>query len=149
MKKSRFTQEQIAFALPLCGPPPGEVFGAVPRDWLLDELAENLHWHERHIFDPYHDRLGQFTTLNACRAWYFVECNVFCSKTDGGRWVLSRNPELSLVAAALANRVAAARETPEREEIEALLQQVCGIIEHERTTQPSGRGDAEDRASHP
>ena len=135
--------------VPLLGPVPQEAFGAVRRDWLLEELEGNLRWHGKHIFDLYHDPLGQFSTLNACRAWYFVEHDAFCSKTEGGLWVLSQNPDHSLVAAALANRSGETNDTPERRQIEEFLRWVCEIIERARSTDQPGRGAAEVRVPHP
>ena len=129
---------------PLFGPIPQEAFGPVPRQWLLEELDENLRWHAKHIFDPYHDPLGQFSILNGCRAWYFVEHDAFCSKTDGGQWVLSQNCQRSLVAVALANRSGETHDPPERGAIEEFLRCVCDIIESARSTQPSRPADRED-----
>jgi streptomycin 3"-adenylyltransferase len=123
-------------AIALEGPAPREVFGSVPQDWLLEEMSAGLRWHAGKIFDSYHDPLGQFSTLNACRAMYFMEHKVFCSKTDGGRWVLSREPDNRVVAVALANRNAGAHEAPEKTEIETLLRRVCETIENGRTAQP-------------
>jgi len=129
-------------AFPLIGPAPESVFGPMPRQWVLEELDTVLHWHADMALHPYHDPLGQFSILNACRAWYFVEHNCFCSKTEGGRWLLSRDPTHELVQTALGNRSGRTSRSPERRAIQSFLQQVRDIVGDAMSTLPARAADA-------
>jgi streptomycin 3"-adenylyltransferase len=81
--------------LAVAGPPPEGVFAEPPREWLLEQAAEELRWGLRH---------GSFAyrVLNACRAWRLAADGVLCSKLDGGHWARRRLADPSLVDAALA-----------------------------------------------
>lgn len=114
--------------VPLLGPASAPIIGPVPRQWVLEELDAVLLWHAARIFDAYHDPLGQFSTLNACRAWYFAVNDRFCSKATGGEWVLARNPENEVVAAALDNRSGRATRQPDQRAVEQFLGDVRGRL---------------------
>ena len=69
----------------LYGLAPAEVFAAASNERLNGILRKIVEWHRRHIFHPFHDPLGHYAVLNACRAWRFAEEKVLCSKTGGGK----------------------------------------------------------------
>jgi len=82
----------------LLGPglPAAEVFGPVPDDLVVAQLANELRWGAEHA--P-----GEYAVLNACRAMRFATDRALVSKIDGGRWALGRlhGPDRELVETAL------------------------------------------------
>jgi Domain of unknown function (DUF4111) len=82
----------------LIGPglPAAEVFGPVPGDLVVAQLAAELRWGAEHTPDEY-------AVLNACRAWRFAVDGALVSKIDGGQWALGRTlgPEQELIKIAL------------------------------------------------
>ncbi len=68
---------------PVCGPPPQELIGVVPRRAILDYLAGELGWGTGHAPEAY-------AVLNACRALIYLTDHVIVSKITGGEAVLSR-----------------------------------------------------------
>ena len=89
------------FGQALYGPAPREVFAVVPPARLEAILRNVIEWHRKFLFHPFHDPLGHYAVLNACRAWRFAEENVLSSKTGGGEWVLARSPGQKVVGDAL------------------------------------------------
>jgi hypothetical protein len=89
----------------LYGPPPDEAVGPCPREWLLQELANAVRWHETRVHDSFHDPTGSNAVLNACRALHFFSTGVFVSKTAGAQWVLGR-AAIPVVGDALVSREA-------------------------------------------
>jgi hypothetical protein len=86
-------------ALPAVGPPPGEVFGEIPREALLPVVAESLRWHE--ASEPW----GDNSVLNACRALRWARTGEWSSKPEAGRWALDEGVgEPDTIATALAAR---------------------------------------------
>ncbi len=67
----------------LAGPPPGEVIGEVPREWLLGEFQSELDWALEHAPTAYQ-------ALNAARGWRFASEGVICSKLKGAQWAMGR-----------------------------------------------------------
>lgn len=78
------------------GRPTAEVFGPVPDDLVLAQLAAELRWGAGHA--P-----GEYAVLNACRAWRFAADGALVSKIDGGQWALARvhGPDRELISTAL------------------------------------------------
>ena len=68
---------------PVCGPPPQDLIGVVPRRAILDYLAGELAWGTGHAPEAY-------AVLNACRALIYLTDHVIVSKIAGGEAVLSR-----------------------------------------------------------
>jgi streptomycin 3"-adenylyltransferase len=68
---------------PVCGPPPQDLIGAVPRRAILDYLAGELGWGIGHAPEAY-------AVLNACRALVYLTDHKIVSKIAGGQAVLSR-----------------------------------------------------------
>jgi len=68
---------------PVCGPPPQDLAGAVPRRAILDYLAGELGWGIGHAPEAY-------AVLNACRALVYLTDHNIVSKIAGGEAVLSR-----------------------------------------------------------
>ena len=77
------------------------VFKPVPRYSLLQAITDVLEWHQTKIGDDLHDPLCQYSVLNASRAWMFAEVEKLGSKSEGGEWVLARDPDNNLVKNAL------------------------------------------------
>lgn len=68
---------------PVCGPPPQDLIGVVPRRAILDYLAGELGWGIGHAPEAY-------AVLNACRALIYLTDHMIVSKITGGEAVLSR-----------------------------------------------------------
>ena len=68
---------------PVCGPPPRDLIGAVPRRAILDYLAGELGWGIEHAPEAY-------AVLNACRALVYLTDHTIVSKIAGGQAVLGR-----------------------------------------------------------
>jgi Domain of unknown function (DUF4111) len=68
---------------PVCGPPPRDLIGMVPRRAILDYLAGELDWGIGHAPEAY-------AVLNACRAMIYLTDHKIVSKIAGGEAVLSR-----------------------------------------------------------
>ncbi len=68
---------------PVCGPPPQDLIGVVPRRAILDYLAGELGWGLEHAPEAY-------AVLNACRALIYLTDHTIVSKIAGGQAVLSR-----------------------------------------------------------
>jgi streptomycin 3"-adenylyltransferase len=80
------------------GPPPGEVFGPVPRARVLDAMLGDLRWALDHASSAY-------AVLNACRALRYAEDERLCSKLEGAAWYLARqHPGDPVVTAAVAHQ---------------------------------------------
>jgi Domain of unknown function (DUF4111) len=105
----------------LFGPRPEELFTPVPRDWLTRALIGILEWHQAKVLDPFHDHQGPYSILNACRAWRSAEQGICCSKTEGGDWVLARQPDNVLVRNALDMRASKNAQASTVEEVSAFL----------------------------
>jgi streptomycin 3"-adenylyltransferase len=67
---------------PVCGPPPQDLIGVVPRRAILDYLAAELGWGIEHAPEAY-------AVLNACRALSYLTGHKIVSKIAGGEAVLS------------------------------------------------------------
>lgn len=68
---------------PVCGPPPRELIGVVPRHAILDYLAGELRWGIEHASEAY-------AVLNACRALIYLTDQQIVSKIAGGEAALRR-----------------------------------------------------------
>lgn len=69
--------------VPLFGPDPAAVFGAVPRVTILAYLADELGWGVAHGSQAY-------AVLNACRALVYATHGDLVSKLSGGRYALDK-----------------------------------------------------------
>jgi Aminoglycoside adenylyltransferase, C-terminal domain/Nucleotidyltransferase domain len=70
-------------AVPVVGPQPQAVFGAVPRSAVLGYLAAELRWGLEHGSEAY-------AVLNACRALVYAKQGSIISKIEGGRIALEQ-----------------------------------------------------------
>jgi hypothetical protein len=68
---------------PVCGPPPQDLIGVVPRRAILDYFAGELGWGIEHAPEAY-------AVLNACRALIYLTDHKILSKIAGGEAALSR-----------------------------------------------------------
>jgi streptomycin 3"-adenylyltransferase len=67
----------------LLGPPPGEVFPAVPAQDFRDSLLQDFAWGRRGLAQN-----PVYFVLNACRVLAFLRTGQVLSKAEGGRWAL-------------------------------------------------------------
>ena len=68
-------------AVPLVGPPWSDVFAPVPRERILQALAESLEWRERN------DPSGVGSVLNTMRALHWLETGKWTSKPAVAAWL--------------------------------------------------------------
>jgi predicted nucleotidyltransferase len=71
-------------AVPLVGPPWGELFDPVPRDEILDAIEAALDWQEEH------EPIGRGSVLDALRALRWVETGDWTTKPEAARWLRER-----------------------------------------------------------
>jgi len=111
----------------LYGPEPASVFGPIPPQWILNPLLEQLAWHKTKILDSFDDPRGDQAVLNACRAWRFAKEHILSSKSEGGEWVLAKEPDNQLVKEALAVRAGKRTDPLDGKAIETFLSRVLEI----------------------
>ncbi|HEX2112490.1 MAG TPA: aminoglycoside adenylyltransferase domain-containing protein [Gaiellaceae bacterium] len=87
-----------AHGIALAGPPPGDVFGPIPRRVLLDVLRRGIGWWE--ACDP----ASPDAVLNACRSLRFAAAGRWASKRVAAEWALDNGYDPELVRDALAAR---------------------------------------------
>ena len=85
----------------LFGVKPEALFAPVEKHKIVEAFLKIIRWHQTKILDPYHDPKGQNSVLNACRMLAFVKEDKWFSKSDGGKWFLSQEPNNELVKKAL------------------------------------------------
>ena len=105
----------------LCGPPPKEVFGALPCRRLAKVLVDSLRWHATA------PARADDAVLNACRAWRWAVDGVWSSKPEAGAWARAQHDAPPVVADALLARQANAQLDPAA--VRAFLQRVAAIVE--------------------
>lgn len=115
----------------LFGSQADQLFAQVPRPLLLNALIGVLQWHQARILDPFHDPAGQYSVLNACRAWRYAEVGRLVSKSEGGAWVIAKEPQTTLARDALAIRRGEPSRPLEQEEIRSFLNRVVEILRAE------------------
>ncbi|KAK6811211.1 hypothetical protein RU639_013030 [Aspergillus parasiticus] len=82
----------------LYGPPTTEAFGAIPRRWILETIANSLEWHQANELSSAN------SVLNACRGWRFIVTGEFSSKLDGAKWATQQQGCPDIVSRAIAAR---------------------------------------------
>ncbi|CAL00261.1 hypothetical protein CBS115989_5764 [Aspergillus niger] len=82
----------------LHGPDPTDAFGAIPRRWILEAIADSLDWHQANEVNSVN------SVLNACRGWRFIVTGEFSSKLDGARWAIQQQGCPDIVRRAIAAR---------------------------------------------
>lgn len=82
----------------LYGPDITHALGAIPRRWVLEAIADSLHWHQQNELN------SPNSVLNACRAWRFIKTGQFSSKLDGARWAMQQQGYPDTVSRAIAAR---------------------------------------------
>ncbi|KAI9932611.1 hypothetical protein ASPWEDRAFT_33496 [Aspergillus wentii DTO 134E9] len=82
----------------LYGPDTTDAFGAIPRRWVLEAIANSLDWHQANEVNSAN------SVLNACRGWRFIVTGEFSSKLDGARWAIQQQGCPDIVRHAIAAR---------------------------------------------
>lgn len=105
----------------LYGPPPNEVFGALPRRRLAKVLVDSLRWHATA------PARADDAVLNACRAWRWAVDGVWSSKPEAGAWASAQHDAPPVVADALLARQANGQ--LDVSAVREFLQRVAAIVE--------------------
>ncbi|MDQ1438557.1 MAG: hypothetical protein QOK43_2186 [Acidimicrobiaceae bacterium] len=85
----------------LFGPDASTVVGPVPAERVVEVGDGHLAmWQDL----PFNPDVAELMVFTACRAWRFAVTGTHTSKDDAANWVLSRRPDLDVVAEALAIR---------------------------------------------
>ena len=103
----------------LTGPPPREVFAAVPRAVALAALRESLAWHAE---NP--EEAGENAVLNAARALRFAERGDWVSKAEAAAWARGHVDDPGVIDAALAARERGSTQRLDRAAASRLLEAV-------------------------
>ncbi len=82
----------------IVGPPPDELFPAIPPARVLRKMLDELDWAEQHAPPP------EYAVLTACRAWYYLEKGTICSKIEAGEWAKDRLEDRLAVESVLARQ---------------------------------------------
>jgi hypothetical protein len=93
-------------AVPLIGPPAGEVFPTLPREVVAAAVLEGLDWWTTH------SGTTTQTLLSACRSWAWATDGRWRSKSDSARWARPRLADPAGIDAALRLRAGEAGEPP-------------------------------------
>jgi hypothetical protein len=109
-------------ALALAGPPPGQVFGPVPRAVALEALRASLDWHAEH------DTLAPNRVLNDCRAWLFVVEDRWSTKAEAAAWAIGAGGDAELIGRALALRAGAVTDTLDPRRVRVFSEHVSGFL---------------------
>ncbi|KAF5560173.1 Streptomycin 3 adenylyltransferase [Fusarium napiforme] len=75
-----------------------EAFGAIPRRWVLEGMADSLSWHQAN------EASSTNSVLNACRSWRYIATGEFCSKLEGVNWALKQDNCPTIVRRAVEGR---------------------------------------------
>ena len=82
-------------AIAVFGPDPIVVFAEVDPTLVISQMIEELTWALAQGSEAY-------AVLNTCRARFYLEHRMFCSKLEGGRWARSRFDAVRLIDRSLA-----------------------------------------------
>ncbi|KAB8223132.1 hypothetical protein BDV33DRAFT_48330 [Aspergillus novoparasiticus] len=82
----------------LYGPTTTDAFGAIPRRWTLEAIANSLEWHQANELSSAN------SVLNACRGWRFIVTGEFSSKLDGAKWATQQQDCPDIVSRAIVAR---------------------------------------------
>jgi streptomycin 3"-adenylyltransferase len=82
-------------AITVFGPNPAAVFAEVDLELVVGQMISELTWSLGHGSEAY-------AVLNACRARFYLETRMFCSKLDGGLWARDRCGASHLIDRSLA-----------------------------------------------
>ncbi|GES61652.1 streptomycin 3''-adenylyltransferase [Aspergillus terreus] len=82
----------------LHGPDTTNAFGAIPRHWILEAIANSLDWHQANELNSAN------SVLNACRGWRFIVTCEFSSKSEGAKWAMQQPGCPDIVSRAIAAR---------------------------------------------
>ena len=82
-------------AIAVLGPDPMVVFAEVDPTLVISQMIQELTWALAQGSEAY-------AVLNACRARFYLEHRMFCSKLEGGSWARSRFDAVRLIDRSLA-----------------------------------------------
>lgn len=112
----------------LTGVPTAQLIGAVPREWLEEEVRNTTLWHRSKLHDPFHDPTGANAVLNACRAWRFLVEGDFVSKSAGTAWAMKRTANSELIQQAVDIRQDKSSAPIESDKVSSFLNEIEGYF---------------------
>jgi hypothetical protein len=117
---------------PVCGPPPQDLIGVVPRRAILDYLAGELGWGIGHAPEAY-------AVLNACRALIYLTDHLIVSKIAGGEAVLSRGTgPAEVVERALAQQRGSDPDQPPASDAVSFVLATAAMLRSAAADEPGG-----------
>ena len=117
---------------PVCGPPPQDLIGVVPRRVILDYLAGELGWGIGHAPEAY-------AVLNACRALVYLTDHKIVSKIAGGEAVLSRGTgPAKVIGRALAQQRGSEPDQPPASDAASFVLATAAMLRSAAADEPAG-----------
>ena len=117
---------------PVCGPPPQDLIGVVPRRAILDYLAGELGWGIGHAPEAY-------AVLNACRALIYLTDHKIVSKIAGGQAVLSRGTgPAEVIGRALAQQRGSEPDQPPASDAASFVLATATMLRSAAADEPAG-----------
>ena len=107
------------------GPPPRELLGPVPLEWMLEVGDSYLERWQQIEFEPEHAELMVFT---ACRLWRLHDEGTHSSKSDAAAWVSEHDPTLVAPSVALDRRRLTSDQPLPRADVMILLATVRHVL---------------------
>lgn len=117
---------------PVCGLPPQDLIGVVPRRAILDYLAGELGWGIEHAPEAY-------AVLNACRALIYLTDHKIVSKITGGEAMLSHGTGPSgVIERALAQQCGSEPDQPLAPDAVSFVQATAAALRSAAADEPAG-----------
>jgi sulfate permease, SulP family len=103
----------------LIGPQPAEIFGTMPRRYILEAMIEDTRW----------EGPPEYHVLNACREQRYVDDGVLTSKLEGGAWARQHTSYGDLIDVAMARQLGRSEEPIDRSRLQKLLDETRHKLE--------------------
>ena len=118
-------------AIAVIGPDPAAVFGHVDPTLVVGQLIDELTWALAQDSEAY-------AVLNACRARFYLERRMFCSKLEGGRWARDRVDASRLIDRSLAVQEGRGEDQPPSPHCRAFVDGAISALTTEFNNQRAG-----------
>lgn len=116
-------------AIAVCGPDPTVVFADVDPTLVIGQMIDELTWALAQSSEAY-------AVLNACRARFYLEHRMFCSKLEGGGWARRRFGTSSLIDRSLAVQEGRSDDRPPSPLCRSFVDGTISVLADELDTRP-------------